>query len=299
MLEFLALGHRLFLGGLFLDILEPFAKGVNLHAVADQFLAAHLGVEQVQLLDRSDDFRDGGIVVPIGEKFCPDGANLHHDRLRAELLEALADIILRGEVLHEVEQLKDVLGVALDGLEVLKLEVANAAVMILDGLLLELGALVGVDAEAVVLAAVFFAKLLKAVHKVVKQCGVSERPLAVGATLRVHLQQTEVDSQLQLVRTILALDPACVHAAKAVVPVLEDFCDVVNHPGGSVPKTGAKSMPANHLARTETASEPRSVASTVPGWMPFLANQPWLTSSAYCTRAERDSTGWVLLGCRS
>ena len=116
-LEFFALGHRLFLGGLFLDILEPFAKGVNLHAAVDQFLAAHLGVEQVQLLDGSDDFRDGGLVVPIGEKFCPDGANLHHDRLRSELLEALADIILRGEVLHEVEQLKDVLGVALDGLE--------------------------------------------------------------------------------------------------------------------------------------------------------------------------------------
>ena len=54
----------------------------------------------------------------------------------------------------------------------------------------------------------------------VKQGGVSERPLAVGATLRVHLQQTEVDSQLQLVRTILALDSACVYSAKAVVPVL-------------------------------------------------------------------------------
>ena len=97
------------------------------------------------------------------------------------MLEALTDLILRGEVLHEVEQLEDVLRVALDSLVILQLEVANAAVMILDGFLLELGALVGADGEVVVLALVFLTVLFEADQEVVQQGGVPERPLAVGA----------------------------------------------------------------------------------------------------------------------
>ena len=64
------------------------------------------------------------------------------------------------------------LGVTFDGLVILQLEVADAAVVILDGLLLELGALVGVDAEVVVLTAVFLAVPLEADQEMVEQGGV-------------------------------------------------------------------------------------------------------------------------------
>ena len=219
MLEFFALGHRLLVRGLLLDILEPLAQGVHLHAAVDQFLASHLVVKLVEFLDRTGDLLDGVIVVVLGDQLGADGPDLHHDCLRAELLEALPDFILHGVVLHEVEQLEDVLGVTFDGLVILQLEVADAAVVILDGLLLELRAFVGVDTEVVILAAVFFAVPLEADQEMVEQGRVPERPLAVGAELRVHLQQAEVDPQLQFFHTALALDPARIHAAKAVVPV--------------------------------------------------------------------------------
>ena len=53
-------------------------------------------------------------------------------------------------------------GVALDCLKVVQFKVADAAVVKLDGLLLELGALVRVDAEIVIIAAVFVAMFLEA-----------------------------------------------------------------------------------------------------------------------------------------
>ena len=195
---------------------------MNLHAIVHHFLSTHFGVEQVEVVDRVGDFLDGGLIIVCSDQFGADGSNLHHDCLRTELLEALTDLILRGEVLHEVEQLEDVLRVALDGLVILKLEVANAAVMILDGFLLEFGAFVGADGEVVVLAAVFLTVLFEADQEVVQQGGVPKRPLTVRAKLGVHLQQAEVDPQLQLIYAILIFDPARIHPAEAVVPVFED-----------------------------------------------------------------------------
>ena len=102
MLEFFPLGSGAFFLGLGLDVLEPFAQGMDFHAVVDHLFAAHLRVEVVEFIDGGTDFLDGFAVVFVGYELGAHGPGLHHNRLGPELLKAAAYLLLRGVVLHKV-----------------------------------------------------------------------------------------------------------------------------------------------------------------------------------------------------
>ena len=103
-------------------------------------------------------------------------------------------------------------------LEIVDLKEAEVAVVILDAFLLQLAALLG--RELVVFAA-FFGTLRRGADD--RRGGLAiVRPLAIGPAVHLHLEQAEVDPELQFLAAIESEDFAHLDRARFMRPIFDE-----------------------------------------------------------------------------
>src|SRR6185437_11365265 len=109
------------------------------------------------------------------------------------------------------------------------LEEADIAVMILQGLKLELRAILGGEPEAIVAAFIGRQMLVQPGLVVIEERIMAEGTLAIGPAFGVHLQQAEIDTQLDFFLAVLALEFPDNNLSGFVRPVLEQWRNVEVH----------------------------------------------------------------------
>ena len=156
------------------------------------------------------------------------GGGWHLRQLGGELNPAPRQFVGFGEPVHEPEDLEIPSAIALHGLVILELEKTDVPVVVLDGLLLETPALLGPECELGILAVDPHRRLFGALPVEMKPGLVPHGFLAVGPTFHVHLEDSEIDAQLDLL-AILALKTARHHLTGFVIPVLQHLGEVERH----------------------------------------------------------------------
>src|SRR5438552_3084560 len=101
--------------------------------------------------------------------------------------------------------------------------------MILNGFLLQLRAIVGFERETVVAAPMRPSVLLEPRLVVLEQGFAAEWALAVGPARRVHLEQAEVHAQLNSFAAVFNFELADGDLPRLVIPLLQEVRDVEIH----------------------------------------------------------------------
>ena len=94
--------------------------------------------------------------------------------------------------------------------------------MILDGLHLQLGAILGFQGPAFIAAFVGANVLVKPRLVVLEQGRVAEGPLAVRPALGIHLQQTQIHAKLQLLLAIPGFESADHNLSGLIIPLVQE-----------------------------------------------------------------------------
>ena len=205
------------------DFLEPTFQGLH--------FAAHLGYlgEGVLTLESPDvfqpllDLADGHfIVIGIERLRCP-GASEHHQELRAKLVQRPGQFLAFGVFADEVKHRQVTLGIPYHRGVIFEVQQADVAMMVLQGFELELGAIFGLELETFVAAIMGRDVLEQPCAVVTKEASMSERPLAIGAAFRVHLEQAQIQAKLDLLAPVLGLEPAGDHLAGLVLPLVQEI----------------------------------------------------------------------------
>ena len=152
----------------------------------------------------------------VGEQDRGFRARVHHEHVGAELLEAPDQLIAIGVRGDEFEEVEVPLRVADDGGEIVDLKKAEVAVVILDAFLLQLAALLG--GELVGVAPRFGAG--GAALMILQERLAIVRTLAIGTAGHFHLEEAEIDPELQFLAAVEAENLAHFDGAGFVVPVL-------------------------------------------------------------------------------
>ena len=141
------------------------------------------------------------------------------------MLEAPDHFLAVGVLGHEGEQIQIALSVANDAGEIVDLKQAEVAMVILDTFLLKIIALLG--GKLVGLAA-RFGPLRPALMVGQKRLAVV-RPLAIGTTGDFHLENAEIDPELQFFPPVEADDLAHLDGARFMRPVPEQRIEIKTH----------------------------------------------------------------------
>lgn len=136
-------------------------------------------------------------------------------------------------MIHEAKDLQVADTIALDGGVVLELEEANVPVMVLDGFLLKSSTLLRSQGEIWILTVSTGRCLLGAFAIEVEPRLVAHGLLAVGTAFHVHLEDSQINPQLDLL-AVLALKSARHHLTRLVVPVLQHLGEVERHRPGNM-----------------------------------------------------------------
>jgi hypothetical protein len=99
----------------------------------------------------------------------------------------------------------------------------------LDALLLELSAILGLEGESILAAIAGLPVFGEGGEIMLEQRLVAERAFAVGPAFRRHLEQTQIDTELDFLRVILPFESANRHFSRAVIPLVEKLRDVKAH----------------------------------------------------------------------
>jgi hypothetical protein len=137
-----------------------------------------------------------------------------------------------GEAFHEIENLDVPLRVAQDRIEFLQLEKTDVTMMILDGFLLKLCAILRRQAEtffAVVLGAMPF----QAGFKMFEKRFVTVWLFAIGSAHGVHLQNAKIDAELDLFFAVFAFKFPNDDLPGLIVPRVEQMRNVEIHRCGN------------------------------------------------------------------
>src|SRR4029077_6941337 len=127
----------------------------------------------------------------------------------------------------KIEEIEIALSVAHHAVEIVDLKQTQIAMIILNAFLLELGALFGRELVSF-FAATFGARSLKLMISEERFATVGAH--SIGATMEFHLEDTEIDSQLQFVPAVEPEDFAHFDGAIFVRPILQDRIQVQAHP---------------------------------------------------------------------
>src|SRR5207253_7141247 len=125
---------------------------------------------------------------------------IHHQHVGPELLKIPNDFLALRMFIDKAEEIEIALGIADDTSVVTQLKQTDIAVIILNALLLQLRAFLG--AELIIIAGSF--RQLSAILVITKQRVATVGAQAVGATGHLHLQDAEIDAQLQFFAAIEA-----------------------------------------------------------------------------------------------
>ncbi len=223
--EFLALGE----GALGVDFLQPGFEGLDFAALIEHVVAFVVAIELADFFEAFFNQADNFVVVVRLESHGAAGADAHHEELGAELLEGPGEFLGAGVFLDEVKDAEIAVGVLDDGVEFLELKKTNVAVMVLDGLLLELGAVLGGEAEVAVVVVVLAAEFFEEIGVIFEQGLAAIGMFAIGAPLGVHLEEAEIDTELNFVFAILAAEFANDHLPGLVIPLVEQGRNVETH----------------------------------------------------------------------
>ena len=93
---------------------------------------------------------------------------------------------------------------------------------------LELGAIFGAQHKAIIAAALVHV-FLEARFLVLEKRRVSHWALAIRPALHIHLEQSEIDTQLNFFLTVAARKTAHDNLARLIIPILEEVRDVEVH----------------------------------------------------------------------
>ena len=223
--EFFALGERAF----GVDFLEPGFEGLDFAALIEHVVAFVIAIELADFLEAFFDEPDDFVVIVALESGGAAGADAHHEELGAKLLEGPGKLLGAGVFLDEVKHTEIAVGILDDSVEFLELKKANVAMMVLNGLLLEFGAVLGGEAEITIVVVVFAAEFLEELRVIFEKGFPSVRVLAVRAALGVHLEEAEIDAELNFVFAVLAAELANDHLPGLVIPLVEQGRDVKTH----------------------------------------------------------------------
>lgn len=185
--------------------------------------------EGAEVVDALFDDGGGSVVVGAFEGEGGAGADVHHEELGPELEDGPGHLGGFGVFLDEIEDFEVALGVAEDAGEILELEEADVAVVELDGFLLELGTILGIEMEAVFFAFVLVAVFLEAGLEVFEEGFVAEGGFAIGPAEGVHLEEAEVDAELDFFLSVLPLEPPDDNLPCLVLPGIQHIGDVERH----------------------------------------------------------------------
>jgi hypothetical protein len=162
----------------------------------------------------------GGVIVVRLDGSAGHGAGADEDELRPELQERPGDVLALGVFLDEIKDGDVAVGVLDDAGEILQLQEAVVAVVVLEGLELELGAILGLEME---LAGGVGGEVLEELGLVIIIDGrMAERAFAIGPALGVHLEDAEIDAELDFLDAVLARKFPDNHLAGLVIPLLEE-----------------------------------------------------------------------------
>jgi hypothetical protein len=149
------------------------------------------------------------------------GAGKHHQELRPKLLQRPGQFLTLGMFADEVKYRQVAFGIPYHPVVILKVQQADVAMMVLQGFELELRAIFGLELESFVAAIVGRDVLVEPCAVVIKEASMAEGPFAIRATLRVHLEQAQIQPKLDLLAPVLRLEPAGDHLAGLVLPLLQ------------------------------------------------------------------------------
>src|SRR6185437_16362738 len=174
--ELLAFRERAFV----LNFLEPGFERMNFSALVEQVLAGVLPVKIPDLVQTVANGLDGLLVFVVAQRLHAPGPYAHHQQLRTELLEGPREFVRLGVFVDKREHGQVALGVTDDSGVILQLKQTDVAVVILNGLLLQLRAVVGFEREAFVAGAVNPPVLFEFRLVMLEEGFMAEGPLAVG-----------------------------------------------------------------------------------------------------------------------
>ena len=146
------------------------------------------------------------------------GPGVHHQHVGTKLLEGPGKLVPLGVGIDKVEELEITLGVVDDAVEIVDLKQAQVAVIILNAFLLKFGALFG--RQLVGFAARFRAGGTKLM--IGQKRFATVRAHAIGPAGQLHLQNAEIDPELQFLAAVQSKDLAHFDRAVLVRPIFKN-----------------------------------------------------------------------------
>src|SRR6267143_815634 len=208
------------------DFIEPFFQEMDLGTFRGQLgevrFLKELGNRVAPAPDLGDRFRKFSLPEENGSL----GPGVHHQDVGTKLLERPGKLVALSVSIDKIEELEIALGVADDAVEIVDLKQTQIAVIILDALLLKLGALF--RSELVILAAGLRAGSAKLM--ISKERFATVRASAVGPAGQFHLEHAEIKPELQFLAAIQSKDLAHFDGAVLVRPILQNGVQIQAHP---------------------------------------------------------------------
>ena len=223
--EFFALGHRF--GGA--EFLNPTFEGMKFAAGLDEIGTAMLAVEIANFFEAAFDVGDGSFEIAGIDFFRAECADAHHQELRTKLLERPGELGMFGVTFDEIENFHVALGIAQNGVVFFQLKKADIAMMILDGFLLQLGAVLGREMKALFGIVMVHAPFLDAGFEMFDQGFVAEGLFSIRTAHCVHLEEPEIDAELDFFLAVFALKLANHDLPGLVIPRVEQIRNVEIH----------------------------------------------------------------------
>lgn len=191
-------------GAAFADVLDEFLEHAEFDAVGGGIVLLFDFVEEfVNFGHAGEDAFDGFIDAAVGGEAFGLGAGVHHVDVGFELDEFPDEVLGFGVFFDEIEDFEAVAGIADDAFVVLEDHEAEVAVVELDAFLLEFGAGIAVEAGADAAVGDHFAPVEVEGGVVFVGAG------AVGASVEFHLEDAEVEAELEFAGSVgFAVDEA-------------------------------------------------------------------------------------------
>jgi hypothetical protein len=208
------------------DFIEPFLQEMDLGAFPRELGKIRFLKEFDDRITPAPNLNDRFRKSPLREKNGSFGAGVHHQDVGTKLLERPGKLVALSVGIDKIEELEITLGVADDAVEIVDLKQTQIAMIILDALLLELGALFGSE------LAIFVARSGTGSAKLMisEERFTAVRPHPVGPAGQFHLQDAEIDPELQFLAAVQSKDLAHFDGAVLMRPILHNGIQIQAHP---------------------------------------------------------------------
>ena len=208
------------------DFIEPFLQEMDLGTFRRQLGKIRFLKEFGDRITPAPNLNDRFRKSPLREENGSFGAGVHHQNVGTKLLEGPGKLVALSVGIDKIEELEITLGIADDAVKIVDLKQTEITMIILDALLLKLGALFGSKLVIFVpRSGTGSAKLM-----ISEERFTAVRPHAVGTAGQFHLQDAEIDPELQFLAAVQSKDLAHFDGAVLVRPILHNGVQIQAHP---------------------------------------------------------------------